>query len=363
MLAAFLNGDASFEGVFWTAVLTTGIFCRPTCSARKPRPENVEFYGSTRGALEAGFRPCLRCRPMEPLDTPPEWLRDLILALEADPSRRWTDRHLEQRGLSPERVRRWFQRHHGITFHAYSRARRLGEALGRIRQGEDVSRAAYAQGYDSLSGFQEAFRKLLGAPPTESRYARTVRVTRVVTPLGPMLVGATDGSLCLLEFIDRRMLETQLKRLRDRLGAVLIPGSNPVTRAAEEELSAYFVRELSEFSIPLEAPGTEFQQTVWQALRRIPYGTTASYGDLAKNIGRPTAVRAVARANGDNRIAIMIPCHRVIGSDGTLTGYGGGLWRKQRLLELESGQTRVFQDGSESPAVRCLANETLPARR
>lgn len=207
-----------------------------------------------------------------------------------------------------------------------------------------MSRAAYAQGYDSLSGFQEAFRKLLGAPPTELRDARTVRVTRILTPLGPMLVGGTDDSLCLLEFIDRRMLETQLKRLRDRLGAVLIPGSNPVTGAAEEELAAYFARGLNEFSVPLEAPGTEFQQTVWQALQDIPYGTTASYGDVARNIGRPTAVRAVARANGDNRIAIMIPCHRVIGSDGTLTGYGGGLWRKRRLLELESGQTEVFAD-------------------
>jgi AraC family transcriptional regulator of adaptative response/methylated-DNA-[protein]-cysteine methyltransferase len=344
MLDAFLTGDASFDGVFWTAVLTTGIFCRPTCSARKPRPENVEFYGSTRGALEAGFRPCLRCRPLEPRGTPPDWLHDLVQELESDPSRRWTDRDLEELGLSPERVRRWFQSHHGITFHAYSRARRLGEALGRIRQGEEVSRAAYAQGYDSLSGFQEAFRKLLGAPPTELLDARTVRVTRILTPLGPMLVGATDESLCLLEFIDRRMLETQLKRLRDRLGAVLIPGSNPATRTMEEELAAYFARDLSEFSLPLETPGTEFQRTVWEALRDIPYGTTASYGDVARNIGRPTAVRAVARANGDNRIAIVIPCHRVIGSDGTLTGYGGGLWRKRRLLELESGQTDVFPE-------------------
>ncbi len=344
MLDAFLTGDASFDGVFWTAVLTTGIFCRPTCSARKPRPENVEFYGSTRGALEAGFRPCLRCRPLEPRGTPPDWLHDLVQELESDPSRRWTGRDLEELGLSPERVRRWFQSHHGITFHAYSRARRLGEALGRIRQGEEVSRAAYAQGYDSLSGFQEAFRKLLGAPPTELLDARTVRVTRILTPLGPMLVGATDESLCLLEFIDRRMLETQLKRLRDRLGAVLIPGSNPATRTMEEELAAYFARDLSEFSLPLETPGTEFQRTVWEALRDIPYGTTASYGDVARNIGRPTAVRAVARANGDNRIAIVIPCHRVIGSDGTLTGYGGGLWRKRRLLELESGQTDVFPE-------------------
>ena len=344
MLYAFLTGDASFDGVFWTAVLTTGIFCRPTCSARKPRPENVEFYGSTRGALEAGFRPCLRCRPLEPRGSPPDWLRSLIREAEAEPSRRWTDRDLVERGLNPDRVRRWFQRNHGITFHAYSRARRLGDALGQIRQGEEVSRAAYSQGYDSLSGFQDAFRKLLGASPTDLRDAPVVRVARILTPLGPMLVGGTDDSLCLLEFIDRRMLETQLKRLRERLGAALVPGSNPVTRAAEREIDAYFNGDLRDFTIPLVAPGTEFQQTVWTALREIPFGTTASYADVASRIGRPTAVRAVARANGDNRIAIVIPCHRVIGSDGTLTGYGGGLWRKRRLLELESGQTEAFSE-------------------
>ncbi len=342
MLEAFLRRDTAYDGVFWTAVRTTGIFCRPTCSARKPLPENVEFFGTTKGALEAGFRPCLRCRPLEPRGLPPDWLRPLVGELERDPSRRWSDRDLQDRGLNPDRVRRWFQRNHGLTFHAYSRARRLAEALGRIRQGEEVSRAAYSQGYDSLSGFQDAFRKLLGGPPTQLRDATVVRVTRILTPLGPMLVGGTDDSLCLLEFIDRRMLETQLNRLRSGLGATLVPGSNSVTRAAEREVSAYFERDLREFTVPLDVPGTEFQETVWAALRQIPYGATASYAEIAGRIGRPTAVRAVARANGDNRIAIVIPCHRVIGSDGTLTGYGGGLWRKRRLLELESGQTEAF---------------------
>lgn len=229
-----------------------------------------------------------------------------------------------------------------MTFHAYSRARRLGEAVGSIRQGAGVSRTAYAQGYESLSGFQEAFRKLLGAPPTAVSPERVVRVTRILTPLGPMLVGGTDDALCLLEFVDRRMLESQLSRMQRRLECALLPGSNPVTAELERELKAYFDGRLSSFAVPLSAPGTEFQRNVWDALLEIPFGTTVSYGEIARRIGRPSAVRAVARANGANRIAILIPCHRVIGSDGTLTGYGGGLWRKKRLLELEAGQTDAF---------------------
>jgi len=342
MVSAFLAGDTAFDGIFWTAVRTTGIFCRPGCPARKPRPENVEFFDTTRAALEAGFRPCRRCRPLEPTGSAPDWLRPLMRAVEAAPSRKWTDRDLRERGLEPTRVRRWFQRNHGMTFHAYSRARRLGDAIGSIRQGDPVSRTAYAQGYESLSGFQEAFRKLLGASPTAASGERIVRVTRVLTPLGPMLVGGTEEALCLLEFVDRRMLESQLARVQRRLACTLVPGSNPVTEEVEQQLDAYFARRLSSFSVPLTAPGTDFQQTVWDALLEIPYGTTVSYADIARRIGRPTAVRAVARANGDNRIAILIPCHRVIGSDGTLTGYGGGLWRKKRLLELEAGQTDAF---------------------
>ena len=347
MLSAFLAGDTAFDGIFWTAVRTTGIFCRPGCPARRPRPENVEFYDSTRAALEAGYRPCRRCRPLEPAGSTPDWLRPLMQAVEAAPSRKWTDRDLRGRGLEPARVRRWFQKNHGMTFHAYSRARRLGEAIGSIREGDQVSRTAYAKGYESLSGFQEAFRKLLGAPPTAAAGERVVRVTRVLTPLGPMLVGGTDDALCLLEFIDRRMLESQLARVQRRLECPLVPGSNRVTAELERELDAYFERRLSGFSVPLTAPGTDFQRAVWDALLQIPYGTTVSYADIARRIGRPTAVRAVARANGDNRIAIVIPCHRVIGSDGTLTGYGGGLWRKKRLLELEAGQTDAF--GSRAP--------------
>ena len=224
-----------------------------------------------------------------------------------------------------------------MTFHGYHRARRLGLALGRIRHGEPVGRAAFEHGYDSLSGFNDAFRQLLGTSPRHGRSTSVVLVNRVLTPLGPMLAGATEEALCLLEFLDRRMIETQLQRVCRRLDCTLVPGSNGVTERIASELSAYFRGELREFRVPVKDRGTDFQRIVWAGLRAIPFGETRSYGSIATEIGRPTAVRAVARANGDNRMAIVIPCHRVVGRDGKLTGYGGGLWRKQWLLDHEQG--------------------------
>jgi AraC family transcriptional regulator of adaptative response/methylated-DNA-[protein]-cysteine methyltransferase len=335
MVRAFLDEDASYDGVFYTGVRTTGIFCRPVCRARKPRPENVTFFASSREAILAGFRPCKKCRPLEAVGTPPAWLRGLLEAVEEDPSRRWRDRDLRNLGLTPDRVRRWFQAHYGMTFHAYSRARRLGTAIGQIQLGDKVIEAAYDSGYDSLSGFNEALRRLTGTSPTETGTSRVITVNRVPTPLGPMLAGATEDALCLLEFVDRRMLETQLRRLGRQVGGPFVPGTNAVLKTVTMELAAYFDRRLTRFSVPLLVPGTPFQEAVWTALLRIPFGETRSYGELAAAIGQPRAVRAVGKANGDNRVAVIIPCHRVIGADGKLTGYGGGLWRKQRLLDLE----------------------------
>jgi AraC family transcriptional regulator of adaptative response/methylated-DNA-[protein]-cysteine methyltransferase len=335
MMNAFLGRDPGYDGVFITAVATTGIFCRPSCTARKPRPENVEFYSTPRDALLAGYRPCLRCRPLEPAGTAPQWVQELLAEVERDPSRRWTDQDLREQGLHPDRVRRWFQQHHGMTFHAYQRSRRLGLALGRIRHGSDVTSSAFDSGFDSLSGFNEAFRRLFGTSPGQARSASTVTVTRCLSPLGPMIVGASDDALCLLEFADRRMLGTQLRRLSARMNCTFVPGSNQIIARASDELDAYFRGEIEGFTVPITDPGTVFQRQVWQQLLEIPFGTTVSYGDLARTLGRASAVRAVARAIGDNRLAIVIPCHRVVGSDGRLTGYGGGLWRKQKLLEHE----------------------------
>ena len=336
MLRAFQGRDASFEGVFLTAVLTTGIFCRPTCPARKPNPKNVEFFGEVGDALRAGYRPCRRCRPLEVAGAPPDWLRPLLDEVEADPQRRWRDQDLRELGLEPTRVRRWFRAEHGMTFHAYARARRLGLACAAIRSGDRVTEAAFSHGYDSLSGFGAAIKKLLGEPPKRSAAKRTpVVLRRITSPLGTLLAGATESGVCLLEFSDRRQLETQLRSLQARLGAVFAPGTTPHLETLEAELADYFAGARTQFEVPLHAPGTPFQEQVWAGLRAIPAGETRSYSALAEALGRPTAVRAVARANGDNRIAILIPCHRVIGRDGRLTGYGGGLWRKRRLLQLE----------------------------
>jgi AraC family transcriptional regulator of adaptative response/methylated-DNA-[protein]-cysteine methyltransferase len=162
MFRAVLDRDRGYDGVFFVAVRTTGIFCRPTCPARKPRRENVEFFPTTRDAVLAGYRACRRCRPLEFRGEPPEWLADLLAAVEQDRLRRWRDGDLRARGLDPARVRRWFQREHGMTFHAYQRARRLGAALGQLRHGEDLTMVALDHGYESLSGFQDAFQTIFG---------------------------------------------------------------------------------------------------------------------------------------------------------------------------------------------------------
>ncbi len=344
MLAAFLGRDAAYDGVFYTAVKTTGIFCRPSCTARKPLPENVEFFARAKDAILSGFRPCKRCRPMVQPGSQPEWVLSLLSEIDSDPLRRWHEQDLRDRGLAPERVRRWFKKEFGMTFHAYSRSRRLGEAIGQIRDGDVVAGAAYDAGYESLSGFNEALRQATGLTPSKAKSTTSVAICRVPTPLGPMVAGATESGICLLEFADRRMLPTQIKRIHERLNCVFVPGENDMLTQLRRELESYFAGELRDFRVTHAPSGTPFQEAVWSELRRIPYGATISYAELAVRIGRPSAVRAVARANGDNRIAIMVPCHRVVGSNGKLTGYGGGLWRKQRLLDLESGVRVLHPD-------------------
>ncbi|MGE0159531.1 MAG: bifunctional transcriptional activator/DNA repair enzyme AdaA [Gemmatimonadales bacterium] len=349
MLEAFLGRDSSFEGVFVTAVRTTGIFCRPTCSARRPLAEHVSFFPTPREAILAGYRPCRRCRPMEPRGAPPAWLQPLLEAVESDPSRRWSDAEVRRRGLSPERVRRWFKSNHGMTFQAYHRARRLGSALGAMKAGDSVGRAAMDAGFDSFSGFQDAFRQQFGASPKALDDAPLIRVTRTPTPLGPMLIGATDDALVLLEFVDRRQLAGQIRRIGRRLEAVFAPDGSPLAERAATELTEYFEGRRRDFDVPFRPVGSAFEREVWDALLEIPFGETRSYADVARSVGRPSAVRAVGRANGMNALAILVPCHRVVGSDGRLVGYGGGLWRKERLLELERGSLQVAR-ASGTPA-------------
>ncbi len=213
MYRALEARNAEYDGVFFTAVRTTGIFCRPSCSAKTPKRSNVEFYPSARDALGAGYRPCKRCQPLELPGQPPPWLQPVLVRIDRDPLRRWTDADLRESGVDPVRVRRWFQTHHGMTFHAYQRARRVGQALGQIRLGDRPGRTAYDHGFESESGFREAFKRLFGKPPGESITHDPLVINRILTPLGPMVAGAIDDGVCFLEFGDRRMLELQVKRL------------------------------------------------------------------------------------------------------------------------------------------------------
>jgi AraC family transcriptional regulator of adaptative response/methylated-DNA-[protein]-cysteine methyltransferase len=337
MVDAFLRKDPEFEGIFFVGVKTTGIFCRPTCTAKKPKRENIEFFASSRESLLHGYRPCKICKPMQYAGDPPDWLKPVLDRTAGEAAVRLSDGELREMGVDPNRVRRWFKKHHGMTFQTYLRTRRLSEAFGRIKYGEKVIEAAFESGYESLSGFTDSFRKTVGFSPVNSRNQAMIVMTRILTPLGPMLAGASEYGICLLEFIDRRMLETQLKRIRRFFNAELIPGESRFFPALNREIDEYFAGTRREFSVPLSIAGTDFQKKVWNILMKIPYGETRSYMDQAVAMGSPRSVRAVAGANGDNAIGIIIPCHRVIGSDGKLVGYGGGLWRKKYLLDLEKG--------------------------
>ena len=340
MYQAIVEKDTSFEGVFFTGVKTTGIFCRPSCTARKPKLENVEFFKTSKECILKGYRPCKVCKPMKTLGQIPIEYQQIIEELTADPSIKFKDYDIKQRGIEPSQIRRWFLKNHGITFQAYQRMFRINSAFKKIQNGESVTYTAFDTGFESLSGFGDSFKNIFGVSPKNGKHQTIVDLKRIETPLGPMLVFATSQGICLLEFTDRKMLETELKSIVKLLNATIIQGHNEHFDTLETQLREYFKGMRKEFSVPLHTLGTDFQKKVWTALQLIPYGQTKSYKEQATTIGSPESVRAVANANGMNKISILIPCHRVIGADGHLTGYGGGLWRKKYLLELEELNVR-----------------------
>jgi AraC family transcriptional regulator, regulatory protein of adaptative response / methylated-DNA-[protein]-cysteine methyltransferase len=343
LYSALLQRDSSFEGIAVVCVKTTGVFCRFTCSARKPKRENVEFMTTPHEALLHGYRPCKVCNPMNYHGSAPEWIKPLLAEINENPTIPLHNQDLRERALDPARVSRWFKKNHGMTFQGYLRSLRIGQAFGRLKQGESVTGTAFESGYDSLSGFTDSFKRTTHLSPSESRQEQIIYTTRILTPIGPMLAGGTEEGICLLEFVDRRMLETQIKRVTHRLQARVLPGECQHFKPLKQQLDEYFASKRRQFDIPLVLAGTLFQQKVWSLLQSIPFGQTRSYKQQAEALGTPAAIRAVARANGDNRISILIPCHRVIGANGELVGYGGGLWRKQFLLKLESDQPIDFE--------------------
>ncbi len=333
---ALLKKNGDYEGVFFVGVKTTGVFCRPTCPARKPKLENCEFHRTAQEALLASFRPCMRCRPLSHPNQERELVRTLVDAVEADPSKRWRESDFEALSVDVSTARRQFKKRFGMTFVAYARARRMGIAMKQIRTGDSVIDAQLNIGYESSSGFRDAFSKIMGAPPTQfNLHHKILKASWLDTKLGPMIAISDDEALYLLEFVDRRGLEREVERLRLRLKAAIIPGETNPIRSIEAEIKAYFEGTLTVFKTRLHLLGSPFQKRVWEELMRIPYGETRTYAAQAHAIGNEAAFPAVANANGANQLAIIIPCHRIIRSSGDLGGYGGGIARKQWLIHHE----------------------------
>jgi AraC family transcriptional regulator of adaptative response/methylated-DNA-[protein]-cysteine methyltransferase len=332
---ALIARDEGYEGRAYVGVVSTGVFCRLTCPARKPRPENCRFFGSVAECLEAGYRPCLRCHPVAPTATADPAVKTLLAALRDRSGHRWTESDIVALGLDPSTVRRAFKRQFGMTFLEMARLDRIRSGFGELVRGGRVIDAQLEAGFDSPSAFRAAMAKLLGQPPSSFTNGGFLRMDWLETPLGPMVVVADRHTVHLLEFADRNALARELQALNAGSKGGIGLGRTPLVDLLERELNAYFDGRSAEFTVRLALHGSDFAKSVWRSLRAIPAGETRSYSDIARDIGRPTAIRAVARANGANQIAIVIPCHRVIGADNSLTGYGGGLWRKQKLIEIE----------------------------
>lgn len=332
---ALIAKDPLYDGVFYVGVKTTGVFCRSVCPARKPKLENCEFFSTAEEALLSGFRPCKRCRPLSHPDVAPDIVCTLLQAIEDNPEKKWKSEDFRALSTNSVQASRLFKKRFNMTFVAYARARRMGIALEQIKKNARVIDAQIDSGYESGSGFRDAFSKIMGDPPAMSARIALLKASWIDTPLGPMLAIADDSALYLLEFVQRRGLEKEIEKMRKVLQVAIVPGENKPILSIKNELKEYFQGKRSTFQTPLKLLGSSFQRDVWSELQNIAFGATCSYSDIAKALNNPKAVRAVGRANGMNQIAIVIPCHRVINADGTLGGYGGGIMRKQWLLQHE----------------------------
>ena len=240
MYRALVNRDSSFEGIFFVGVRTTGIFCRPTCTAKKPARENVDFFATSSEALGSGYRPCLRCHPMDPNQRLPKLIYRLRNEVERAPGGRLTDKELAALAIDPSTARRQFKRHYGMTFQAYHRARRMGLALSQVREGSRVDAARNGSGFESESGFREAFTRIFGEPPSNAKASAPLLAERIDTPLGAMIAVADEKGLRLLEFMERRATKRELSILRRRLRTNVVPGKHRHLEAVRSQLADYF---------------------------------------------------------------------------------------------------------------------------
>jgi AraC family transcriptional regulator of adaptative response/methylated-DNA-[protein]-cysteine methyltransferase len=342
MWEAVLARDSRFDGQFVFAVRSTRVYCRPSCPSRRPRPDRVAFFPLPEAAEQAGFRACLRCHPdsSEMLDPQVKMVRETCRFIEQDPESSANLDALSRRlGISSFHLQRTFKSLMGITPRQFAESCRTNRFKSSVRGGETVTGALYEAGYGSSSRLYEKANAELGMTPgTYSRAGCAVSIgfTIAQSPLGHLLVAATDKGVCSVKLGDR---PAELERdLRKEFAAAEINSSTSLSETVNQILK-HLEGDQPHLDLPLDIRATAFQRQVWEVLRSIPYGSTRSYSDIAKEIGKPKAVRAVARACATNPVAVVIPCHRVIREDKSLGGYRWGLKRKKELLAKEGAAT------------------------
>ena len=331
---AFERRDRSWDGRIIGAVKTTGIYCKPSCPARRPKRENVEFFADAGTARSAGYRPCLRCKPDE-VGRDEEAVSRAVEMLDRSDDAVTLDALAAAVGYAPHHFQRLFTKRIGVSPAAYWRGLRAKRAERHLKGSERVTDVIYDAGYSAPSRFYADAKERLGMTPSAWRdggRGETIRWTMVDSVLGNLLVAATSKGICRLTFDDS---EASLHRLFPN--ATVVRDDGALATLVEGALTA-INRPAQAPQLPIDVAGTAFQEAVWRELRKIPVGETRSYAEIAAAIGQPKAVRAVGTANGDNHVAVLIPCHRVIRSDGSLGGYAGGLDRKQKLLEAEGAR-------------------------
>jgi AraC family transcriptional regulator of adaptative response/methylated-DNA-[protein]-cysteine methyltransferase len=329
--AAFMRRDRSWDGRIVWAVKTTGIYCKPSCPARRPNREHVEFFATGKEASAAGYRSCLRCKPDE-VGRDREAVGRAVKLIEQAEEAPSLAELAGAVGYAPHHFQRIFKRDLGVSPAEYARGLRNRRSEEALKASGRVTDAVYDAGYSGPSSFYSDAKERLGMTPSAWRNGgsgETIRWTHFDSPLGRMLIAATSKGICRLTFDDS---EASLKRLFPN--AAIIEDAGGLRELVEGALDA-IESPLAAHELPIDVAGTAFQEAVWRELRKIPAGETRSYAQIAAAIGQPKAVRAVGSANGDNHVAVLIPCHRVIRSDGSLGGYAGGLDRKRKLLASE----------------------------